>query len=737
MMSFTKTVTHPAGRNPPVADGQLPRHTSELDCRCGRDWMSTIRIQTGISLKVVRRMLERAPAAALLILFAAPLLSSAQSVQAALPDLSLVIRAFASDGHDKVDEAARQWGALNALQSDFQRRRMSRRSPEEKATVNRYIEAMAQIAKRAHANDGPSCKDSRCPGWRFGMLVQRQYSTDTDFSRAVVARFRPTETNAQAPAGPAPQPQAARPTNSGPPPQPVAAVSQTLVGAGVITTVAGGGGMCRGHWREDPIEGVKAVDMKLCGPEGVAVDRAGNVYIANTTGNNVLKVDTTGQMHLVAGSGAAAADGDGGPAPRASLTLPRDLTLDGSGNLYVSAAGRILKVGLNGVISTAVGWSGRRQPPLDYTGDGGPATEAKLLQPWGVAVDTAGNLYLADNNGNRVRKVTPSGIITTVAGGGQRARGFEGDGGAAASAQVHSPMGLAVDSAGNLYIGDQGNNRVRKIATDGTISTVAGSAQQGFSGDGGPATLAQLNNPQGVAVDARGNLFIADHVNRRVRMVTPSGIIATVAGNGQSGSSGDGGPATDARLSPNDVAVDAAGNLYIADASNHSVRRVTQAELGAQQALQRTRAQAEQGQRIQQEAAQAQRVREQAEQAQVDRQRADRAAIRNKFAAAYGATFVDFLQLQQNPFVFQGKVVAVSGARFRRMVSATSAEFFVQYLLGIPPPVTLSAVPSTKFGDGRLLGDVLFLAFKVTPRGDQVEFVYLGSEPCPASGCGE
>ncbi len=209
------------------------------------------------------------------------------------------------------------------------------------------------------------------------------------------------------------------------------------------------------------------------------------------------------------------------------------------------------------------------------TGDGGPATEASLGFPDGLAVDAAGNLFIADTFNHRIRRVSPDDIISTVAGNG--IRGFSGDGGPATNASLANPDGLAVDAAGNLFIADTFNHRIRRVSPDGIISTVAGSEFGGFfSGDGGPATDASLAFPQGVAVDAAGNLFVADTFNHRIRQVSPDGIISTVAGNGIRGLSGDGGPATNASLAnPDGLAVDAAGNLFIADSSNHRIRRVS------------------------------------------------------------------------------------------------------------------------------------------------------------------
>jgi hypothetical protein len=206
-----------------------------------------------------------------------------------------------------------------------------------------------------------------------------------------------------------------------------------------------------------------------------------------------------------------------------------------------------------------------------FKGDGGPATSALLFNPWGVAVDTSGNVFIADTNNARIRKVTPDGVISTVA--GMWPLGFSGDGGPATLAQLNQPQAVAVDANGNLFIADWGNHRIRKVTPAGMIYTIAGSGQSGFSGDGGPATQAGVS-AFGVAVDWFGDVFITD--DNRIRKVTPDGLIKTVAGNGTSGLSGDGGPATSASLnSPYGIALDPSGNLYIADHNNDRIRKVT------------------------------------------------------------------------------------------------------------------------------------------------------------------
>ncbi len=331
--------------------------------------------------------------------------------------------------------------------------------------------------------------------------------------------------------------------------------------SGIITTVAGLG--VSGFSGD----GGQATFAQLYSPRGVAVDGAGNLYIADYNNYRIRMVNAAGIISTVAGNGSYGYSGDGGPATSASMTYPYGVAVDGSGNLYIADSNnyRVRMVNSAGIITTAAG-----NGTYGYSGDGGPATGASIRSPYGLAVDGSGNLYIADSTNYRIRKVSTSGTITTVAGNGSS--GFSGDGGSATSAVMTSPYGVAVDASGNIYIEDSSNYRVREVNAAGTIATVAG----GFVGDGGNALLAGLSSPAGVAKDSAGNVYVADSAANRVRMIAPNGIISTLAGTGVAGYSGDGGAATSAQLNnPYGVAVDSAGNVYIADFYNSRVRMVS------------------------------------------------------------------------------------------------------------------------------------------------------------------
>src|SRR5262245_59574507 len=386
----------------------------------------------------------------------------------------------------------------------------------------------------------------------------------------------------------------------------------------VISTYAG---------RSTPINGAPAITQPIGTPLAVISDRVGGFYVAGE--DFVVRVTANGVLTIIAGNGTSVSSGDGGPAAAAGLLSPRGLALNRAGDVLIAeaAAHRIRKVSPAGVISTVAGTGAP-----GFSGDGGLATTAQLNLPSGVAVDPEGNMFIADSANRRIRKVAPDGMISTVAGTG--VSGFGGDGGPATSAMIGATFGIAVDAKGSLYIADASNQRVRQITPNGIINTVARITQAGwfgspvgiavddagnlfvadsffhtiwknpqdglrsaagecrvgfssdklysfpcnggFRGDGGPATAALLLVPSSVAVDATGNLFIADSFNQRIRKVSPNGIIDTVAGTGALRFTGDGGPATDALLNvPTDVAVDVAGNLFIADGLNNRVRKVT------------------------------------------------------------------------------------------------------------------------------------------------------------------
>jgi len=353
-----------------------------------------------------------------------------------------------------------------------------------------------------------------------------------------------------------------------------AVIREITASTGIINFIAGSVPIAAGATTGVPAvgysgDGAAANLAGLVTPFALAVDSSGQVYFAENGDSRIRMINTKGIINTIAGNGTAGYSGDGSTGTAAELNFPTGVAVDSSGNVYIADLVnlRIRKLTPGGTISTVAG-NGK----YSYSGDSGQATSAQLNTPQAVASDSSGNLYIADTVNNAVRKVTAAGVISTIAGNGTAGSG--GDGGASTSAQLHSPQGIAVDASGNVYVADTQNARVRKIS-NGAINTVAGSGTAGFGGDSGAATSAQLNIPAGLAVDGASNLYIADFSNNRVRKVTPGGTITTLAGNGLAGYAGDGGPATGAQLTtPMGVATDSSGNVYIADTGNNAVRMV-------------------------------------------------------------------------------------------------------------------------------------------------------------------
>lgn len=314
-----------------------------------------------------------------------------------------------------------------------------------------------------------------------------------------------------------------------------------------------------------------ATSADLNGPTSVAVEADGATLLADSGNHRIRRVLPSGALFTVAGSyhlGRYA--GEGGAATQARLDYPTDVAVGPDGVIYLadSQNHRIRKVGLDGRISLLAGVGGFRWSG----GDDGPAVQAGLNSPQGVVVDREGNVFLADSGNHRIRRVGTNGVISLCAGSGD-AGGFSGDGGPAAEARFNWPTRLAVDTTGNLFIADTANHRVRRIGADGIVTTVAG-GDYGYSGDGGSATNARLRAPQGLALDAAGNLYVADTGNHCIRRVTPDGRISTIAGLGERGWSGDGGPGLVARLDhPMGLAVTLDGRLLVADWRNTVIRQ--------------------------------------------------------------------------------------------------------------------------------------------------------------------
>lgn len=326
---------------------------------------------------------------------------------------------------------------------------------------------------------------------------------------------------------------------------------------GMVETIAGNGSS---YYSGD---GGLSIDASFGTLQGIAAGADGSVYVADTSSSTIRKITTDGMIRTVAGTGSGS---------RLALLHPSGIVADSEGNAYIADTDNhvIRKVTPDGVLSRVAGTGGP-----GFKGDGEPATSAGLYRPVGVALDREGNLYIADSFNARVRKVTPDGIIQSVAGTGKYQ--IDGDNGPATSASIGVPRGVAVDESGNIYV--LSGSSVRKIGHDGVIQTIVRNGVPGFNGDGGPAVSASLNGASGIAIDHNGNLYIADTQNHRVRLVTPDGMIQTVAGAESAGFAGDGGRATEASLNqPTGVAVDNLGNVYVADSMNHRIRKLTSNE---------------------------------------------------------------------------------------------------------------------------------------------------------------
>ena len=321
----------------------------------------------------------------------------------------------------------------------------------------------------------------------------------------------------------------------------------------------------------------KLSPIKLVYPNGLALDDRGDLYISDIGTHRILKLNRLGRLIVVAGTGEGGFSGDGGPATKARLNAPHDLAFDTEGNLLIADTfnHRIRRVDRQGVITTVVGIG-----EAPYAGYGAPAPKDRLNNPQGVAVDRAGNILIADTYNRVVRRLDRNGTLTVIAGS---VAGLSGDGGPATEAQLNLPMAVTVGPDGGVYISDAANSRVRRITTDGKIQTVSGFGGgeglggAGFAGDGGPAEKAKLFSPADVKVDSAGNLYISDSGNNRIRVLSAgrAGVITTLAGSGRAGFSGDGKESIAAELNtPQKISIAKDGSVFIADRANHRVRKV-------------------------------------------------------------------------------------------------------------------------------------------------------------------
>lgn len=313
-----------------------------------------------------------------------------------------------------------------------------------------------------------------------------------------------------------------------------------------------------------------ATETEISLVDGIALDKKGNIFISMREHNVINRIDTKGMMTRFAGSGESGFSGDGKSATSAKFRTPANLTFDSKGNLYIADREnhRVRKVDSSGMISTFAG-TGK----AGFSGDGGPADNADLNLPSGLAADRKGNIYISDRSNDRIRIVDKKGVIHTYAGSG--VAGFLGDAGPALEAQLDKPFGIALDEKGNLFIADRNNNRVRKVSAEGIITTVAGDGGFFFMGDNGPAYRASVAAPTGVATDKKGNLYIADRNNNRIRVVDKLGMIRTVVGTGQQGYNGDSELARETNLYlPFGLTIDQEDNLLVIDRSHYRIRHI-------------------------------------------------------------------------------------------------------------------------------------------------------------------
>ncbi len=314
----------------------------------------------------------------------------------------------------------------------------------------------------------------------------------------------------------------------------------------------------------------------------IAIDSKDDLYIADRSNNAIRKINTSGIITTIAGNGTPGFSGDNGPATAAQLHSPICIAIDNVDNLYIVDGynARIRKISNSGIITTVAGFGG----VSGYSGDNGPATAAEVL-PYGVALDASGNIYISDGVNNVVRKVNSLGIITTI--GGKGTAGFSGDGSAATNAQFETLGDIAVKSTGEVYVPVWGSYRVRAIDNRGIVNTIAGIGTSGYAGDNGAATAAEFMAPNCVNFDKSSNYYISDNYAHVIRKVNSSGIITTIAGNGTAGDSGDNGPATAAQLNnPNSIAMNSSGDIFIADVLNNKIRKISYNDVGVKQVVQ-------------------------------------------------------------------------------------------------------------------------------------------------------